>query len=113
MAKQLVEFPLEGDQGFILVEVVDLGSRQGYGSTPTSVGGYVAKKATQTFESTLKGCLNPVAEAVIADIKNLSKLPSEVEVKFALKMGAGVTVVAAGNAEANYEVTLKWNQKDL
>ncbi|HBE16586.1 MAG TPA: hypothetical protein DDW51_02955 [Cyanobacteria bacterium UBA11367] len=112
MAKQLVRFDLEGGSGFILVEVVEPESQE-YGEQDTSVGDYVAKQATKTFESALKGCLNPVAEAVIADIKNLSKLPSEVEVKFALKMGAGVTVVAAGNAEANYEVTLKWNQKDL
>lgn len=105
--KHLVEFPLESG-GYITVEVEE--------SLPVptddriGIGDQMAYRAKQSFETALSK-IEPVANTIITKIRGLNQPADEVEVKFGLKMSAELgAIVASGNAEVNYEITLKWNQ---
>ncbi len=103
--KRLVAFPLEHDEGTVVVEVdepvaaggVERASRQGE----------VAETAQQTLEAALRR-IRPAARAVIATLAELS--PDEVEVEFGIKLGTKTgAIIASADAEATYKVTLKWS----
>lgn len=105
--KHLVEFSLENGDS-ITVEVEE--------SLPVTtddrigIGDQMAYKAKQSFEAALSK-IEPVANTIITKMQHLNQPADEVEVKFGLKMSAELgAVVASGNAEVNYEITLKWNQ---
>jgi hypothetical protein len=103
--KRIVEFPLESGE-FILVEVDEAAQ------TDDRIGlrDQVVDKATQTFESALE-TVKPIANAIIAKIGSLKQPADEVEVKFGIKISAQLgAVVASGNSEVNYEITLKWKK---
>lgn len=107
--KHLVEFSLENGDS-ITVEV------QEFLPVPTDdrigVGDQIVHRAKQSFEAAL-GKIEPVANTIITKMCHLKQPADEVEVKFGLKMSAELgAVVASGNAEVNYEITLKWNQTD-
>lgn len=103
--KRIVEFPLESGE-FILVEVdetIQTDERIGLREQ-------VVDKATQTFESALE-TVKPIANAIITKIGSLKQPADEVEVKFGIKISAQLgAVVASGNSEVNYEITLKWKK---
>ena len=100
--KRIVEFPLENGES-ILVEVDE-------GSDRIGLGDDIADKAQKTFESALN-TIKPVASTILNKVQSLNQPADEVEVKFGIKMTAGLgAVVASGNAEVNYEITLKWKQ---
>lgn len=107
--KHLVEFPLEGTEQTILVEV----------DTPESTGVVRAARASDaiakaqiTFEEAMDK-VKPAASAIIAKLRSLHDSPDEVEVQFGLKLNAdcGAFVASAG-MEANYSVTLKWKKEE-
>jgi hypothetical protein len=101
--KRIVEFPLESGDS-ILVEVDEPSDRIGLGDE-------IAEKAQKTFESALNA-IKPVASTVINKVRSLNEPADEVEVKFGIKMTAGLgAVIASGNGEVNYEITLKWKQE--
>jgi len=101
--KRIVEFPLESGDS-ILVEVDEISDRIGLGDE-------IAEKAKNTFESALNA-IKPVANTVINKLHSLNQPPDEVEVKFGIKMTAGLgAIIASGNGEFNYEITLKWKQE--
>ena len=104
MTKRTIEFLSENGDS-ILMEV-DLPA-----SNRIGLGDEIAQKAQKTFESALD-TIQPSASTIIKKLRSLNEPASEVEVKFSIKMNAGLDfVVAAGNAEANYEITLKWKQE--
>lgn len=101
--KRIVEFPLENGES-VLVEVDEASDRIGLGDE-------IAEKAQKTFETALN-TVKPVANTIIDKVRSLNQPANEVEVKFGIKMTAGLgAVVASGNAEVNYEITLKWKQE--
>lgn len=101
--KRIVEFPLESGDS-ILVEVDEPSDRIGLGDE-------IAEKAQKTFESALNA-IKPVASTVINKVRSLNEPADEVEVKFGIKMTAGLgAVIASGNGEVNYEIILKWKQE--
>jgi Trypsin-co-occurring domain 1 len=104
--KRIVEFPLESGES-ILIEVdepAQIDDRIG-------LRDQVVEKATQTFESALS-TVKPVANAIIAKMSSLHQPADEVEVKFGIKISAQLgAVVASGNGEVNYEITLKWKRE--
>jgi hypothetical protein len=104
--RRLVEFQLE-DGGSVWVEV-DVEDDE-YGRELVS-GEVVPAKAAMSFEKAMD-TVKPVAEAIIAKLRQLSEPPHEMEVEFGLKMSAeaGAFVAAAG-VEANYKVTLTWKR---
>ncbi|MEG4918306.1 CU044_2847 family protein [Microcoleus sp. bin38.metabat.b11b12b14.051] len=104
--KRIVEFPLEsGDSIFVEVEdpaPIDdcIGLRD-----------EIVQKAQQTFESALEK-IKPLTNAIMTKVRSLNEPADEVEVKFGIKMSAELgAVIASGNAEVNYEITLKWQRK--
>ncbi len=110
MAK-LVRFPLDDDeQSFVYMEVDE--------KLPASSDEYedligireeVAQQAKQTLGKAFSS-IKPVANAIIKKVEDLNKPAHAVEVKFGVKMSAELgAIIASGNAEVNYEITLKWN----
>lgn len=104
--KRIVEFPLEsGDSIFVEVEdpvPIDdcIGLRD-----------EIVQKAQQTFESALEK-IKPLTNAIMTKVRSLNEPADEVEVKFGIKMSAELgAVIASGNGEVNYEITLKWQRK--
>jgi hypothetical protein len=73
--------------------------------------GNVIKKAGQKFEAALAG-IKPWAAALRRQLDDL--LADEIEVTFGVKVvgEAGNFAVGKVGAEANYEVTLKWSNKE-
>ena len=103
--KRIVEFPLENGD-FILVEVDEPSASDRIG-----LGDEIVEKAQKTFESALNA-IKPVASTVINKVRSLNEPADEVEVKFGIKMTAGLgAIIASGTGEVNYEITLKWKQE--
>jgi Trypsin-co-occurring domain 1 len=103
--KRIVEFPLESGES-ILVEVDEpavIDDRIG-------LRDQIVDKAHQTFESALDK-IRPVANVILTKVRNIKEPADEVEVKFGIKISAELgAVIASGNGEVNYEITLKWNR---
>lgn len=104
--KRIVEFPLESGDS-ILVEVDEpapIDDRIGLRDE-------IVQKAHQTFESALEK-VKPIANAVITKVGSLNQPADEVEVKFGIKISAELgAIIASGNGEVNYEITLKWKRE--
>ena len=72
----------------------------------------IAAKASKKFEDALNA-IKPVANAVINKVKSLNEPADEVGVKFGIKMSAELgAIIASGSGEVNYEITLKWDNKE-
>ncbi|MEB3180124.1 MAG: CU044_2847 family protein [Nostocaceae cyanobacterium] len=104
--KRIVEFPLENGDS-ILVEVdEELPEDDRIGLRDE-----IVQKAHQTFESALDK-IKPVANVILTKVRNLNQPADEVEVKFGIKISAELgAIIAAGNGEVNYEITLKWKRE--
>ncbi len=104
--KRIVEFPLENGDS-ILVEVDEPAL------TDDRIGlrDEVTQKAQRTFESALD-TVKPLANAIMTKVRSLNEPADEVEVKFGVKMSVELgAVIASGNGEVNYEITLKWKRE--
>lgn len=104
--KRIVEFPLENGES-ILVEVDEPGL------TDDRIGlrDEMIQTAKKTFESALDQ-VKPIANAIMTKVNSLNQPADEVEVKFGIKMSAELgAVIASGNGEVNYEITLKWKRE--
>ena len=107
--KQIVEFRLESGES-ILVEV-DRAEQTG-NSTSNRIGirNQAVQQAQKTFESALDK-IKPLTNAIMTKVRSLNEPADEVEVKFGIKMSAELgAVIASGNGEVNYEITLKWQR---
>jgi Trypsin-co-occurring domain 1 len=103
--KRIVEFPLESGES-ILIEVDEPIADDRMGLRDQVVG-----KAQQTFESALDK-VKPITNVIMTKLRDIKQPADEVEVKFGIKISAGLgAVVASGSAEVNYEITLKWNRE--
>jgi len=101
--KNIVEFSLENGDS-VLIEVDQSSDRIG-------IADDMAEKAKITFEAALN-TVKPVANTIMDKIRELNQPASEVEVKFGIKMTAGLgAIVASGSADVNYEITLKWKKE--
>ena len=78
--KRLIEFPLEGTDQTILVEVDE---PETGGVVPASRVGDALAKAQTTFEEAMEK-VKPAASAIIAKIRSLHDSPDEVQVQFGL-----------------------------
>ena len=110
--KRIVEFPLEdGDSIFVEVdEPAQTDSRIGIPDDRIGISDRIFQKSTQSFESAFKS-VKPIANAILDKVNNLNQPADEVEVKFGIRITAGLkAVVASGDSEVNYEITLKWNR---
>lgn len=108
MMSQFIEFPLEGTETTVIVEVDD----DAAGIIPVGIEpGEVARRATQGFQQALDRIL-PVASAALGRMRTLSEIPDEVTISFGIKLTAdlGAVLARAGSA-ANLDVMLRWERK--
>jgi hypothetical protein len=118
--KRIVEFSLEdGDSIFVEVdEPAQTDSRIGISDDRIGIpddrigiSDRIFQRSTQSFESAFKS-VKPIANAILDKVNNLNQPADEVEVKFGIKITAGFgAIVASGDSEVNYEITLKWNRE--
>jgi hypothetical protein len=110
--KRIVEIPLEGGDT-ILVEVDELaqtGSQIGIPDDRIGITDRIFQRSTQSFESALE-TVKPITNAILNKLNSLERPADEIEVKFGIKITAGLQpVIASGNGEVNYEIKLKWNR---
>ena len=102
----LIEVPLDGADP-IVMEIDDVGDG---GIVRSARPGKVIGTAATSFDAALER-LQPLAQALIARLRDLAERPDGIGVEFGLKMSmdAGL-VVAHTSGEANFRVTLQWNR---
>lgn len=110
MTKQLIEFSLEtGDK--IVVEVDEPSSET---IEPAAIEpGELFAKAKEPLEKALKRMIKPLAvgsSTIVSELQHMEQPADEIEVKFGVKLSGTIGAVLTAGGEANYEVTLKWNQ---
>ncbi len=107
--KKIVEFPMEGTDQKIFVEV-DVNEDDMQGIIPAAQPGEVIGRAKKTFEEAIEN-IKPAAATIIQKIRSLHDAPDEVEVQFGLKLSADAgAFIASTGIEANYAITLKWKK---
>ncbi|MGI5499872.1 CU044_2847 family protein [Lentzea sp. CA-135723] len=100
---QLVSVPLENG-GALLIEAAG-----GLGSVPVSGAGKVVVQASDTVRKAMGG-IRAAADEVLTELRSTEEPPSKVAVRFGVKVTADAEfVVAASAAEANFSVTIEWN----
>lgn len=105
MVKQIVEFPSE--HGPVRVEVE---APEGHGPQAVGRGDEVVETAKESFEDAVAG-LRPVAESILAQIRELSAAPESVEVEFGVKLSGKLGIVlASSTAEAHCLIKLGWQR---
>jgi hypothetical protein len=105
--KQLAEFPLQGTNETVFVEIES--PREGL--LPVANPGDIAVKVQQTLEAALQR-IKPAASAVVSTLKSIADSPDEIKVEFGVKLSAKAgAVLASADAEANYKITLSWKSK--
>ena len=104
--KYLVEVPLD-DAPPVVMEIDD-GANGGV--VRASRPGEVVATVTMSFNAALEK-LQPMAQTIIAKLRDLAESPDEIGVEFGLKMTmeAGL-VVAHTSGEANFKVVLSWKR---
>jgi hypothetical protein len=109
--KQIVEFTLADDKTF-LAEVDELDDPNAFERAANADTSQLIVKAKKTFDQVLDE-IEPVASTIITKLSKLNTPADEVEVKFGIKLNveAGAVFASVGG-EVNYEITLKWKNKD-
>lgn len=98
---RLVEFPLEAG-GSVIVQVDETET----GPVPAATPGEIAARARISFEEATAR-LRPIAQAVLAQVKDLG--PREVTVELGLTFSAEAGVILAKTTgQGSCKVTLKW-----
>jgi hypothetical protein len=102
----LIEVPLDGAEP-IVMEVDDV--EEG-GIVRSARPGQIIGTAATSFDAALER-FQPMAQTLIARLRDLAERPDGIGVEFGLKMSmdAGL-VVAHSSGEANFKVTLQWNR---
>jgi hypothetical protein len=102
MDTRIVTFELK-DGRPIEVEIRD-GARRPGGTAEVGLGDDIKRKLGETLEK-----LREVAAAVVGTLRDAD--PGEIEVSFGVKLGGQTNLIlAAGSAEANLHVKLKWTR---
>ena len=102
MGSRLVEFPVAGGSGTLLVEVDD----PQVGTRP--VARNTAEKAKESFEAAVAQ-VKPGVEALMAQLRDLSAKPEQVSLEFGIKFTAGAdALIAKTSLEGNFKITLTW-----
>ncbi|MGZ4864568.1 MAG: CU044_2847 family protein [Halobacteriota archaeon] len=97
--------PLDGDAGFIQVEVVPAGAPE-TGLTRVGAEERVLNMCKDDFEKAMKGVAD-VANTVKSNLAHLNA--QQVTVGFGVKLTGGVNFMVTAGLEANFNVTLTWN----
>ncbi|BAY79602.1 hypothetical protein NIES25_60870 (plasmid) [Nostoc linckia NIES-25] len=107
--KQIAEFFLEDGTKF-LAEVDESENSNALTRVARPDTGQMVVEAKKKFDEVLDQ-IQPVASLIITKLSQLNTPADEVEVKFGIKLNAGVgAIFTSVGGEANYEITLKWKQ---
>ncbi|WP_369276034.1 CU044_2847 family protein [Streptomyces sp. R11] len=107
--KELVEFPLDDDNGSVYVEVDASGSSDTYTRVSTQPG-EPAGRAVASFQRALDP-LRPAVGVVLEKLTSLAVPPEEVQVEFSVKLtGKAGAVFAASSAEGQFKVAVTWRR---
>ncbi len=69
-------------------------------------------KLVRTFTDALEA-VRPAASEMLDKLRSLDAKPTEVEVKFGLKLSGKIgAFIASTSSDANFEVTLKWKRSE-
>jgi hypothetical protein len=100
MGSRLVEFPVAG--GKVLVEVDD----PAVGTRPVSRS--AIERAKESFETAVAQ-VKPGVEALMEQLRGLSRKPDQVSLEFGIKFTAEAdALIAKSSLEGNIKVTLSW-----
>lgn len=104
--KSIIEYKLQdGTSVFTEVDLPD----SGVGRVSRGDG---VIEASMSFEAALDQ-ITPAAESVIAKLRALSARPDAIELAFGIKLSGKLgAIIASGEAEANFQVTLSWNKDE-
>jgi hypothetical protein len=104
---RLVRFPLESEQGDVIVEV----SVPETGRRKVARTDEVIETATGSFEKAMS-VVRPIATVIQRAVDGLSEKPSEFAMKFGIKFtGEASAIIASTSIEGNCEVTVKWKNE--
>lgn len=105
----LVNVPVDGDGGFVLVEAdrADVPSDEGLTLATPEPGKAVATASTTLSESLER--IKPVVNAVKDKLE--AAAPDHLTVEFGIKLGGETGVILAkGTAEVNFAITMTWDR---
>jgi Trypsin-co-occurring domain 1 len=117
----LVEFPLAAG-GTVLVQVTTPGpddrSDLQPDEAPVTRGRLreqpdaLTERASQTLDAAL-AAVQPAAESLLSTLTDLSRVPDEISVEFAVELSAhaGAFIATLGST-ANFKIALKWRRSD-
>ncbi len=103
--KRLVKFTLE-DGSTVLIEAEET-EVEGEMIRVSSTSREIVNISDKTFEESL-GIVKPVANTVLNKLKDLSKLPEEVQVSFGISMDLKAGMFITSGTGASFNVTLTW-----
>jgi hypothetical protein len=110
---QLVEYPLQNG-GAVRVQVSNVETDGPEGLVTRGrlhdAGAEMLHRAQDTFEDTL-ATIRPAAEALLATLTELNRVPDEIGVEFGVQLSAqaGAVIATLGSA-TNFKVTLTWRR---
>jgi hypothetical protein len=102
--KRYIEYEIEEGKSAV-IEIEDT-----KGLVPAAAPGGVIAKSKQSFDQALD-TIGPIAGKLLNRLKEIPKTPDQINLEFGLKLGfqTGV-VIASGNGEANFKVSLTWKK---
>ena len=104
--KHFVEYPLS-DGSYVIIEI-DEPEREG--TIQAGRGGKILR-AKETLEEALQKVL-PAAKAVVEKLRDVEVDADEIEVAFGIRLNTTFSaVISSVSAEANFDVTLRWNHE--
>ena len=112
----LVKFKLE-DKSWVYMEVDEkLSASQAQGDDDleglAGFGDNIIQAASRPLNQSFSA-IKSIGNSIIERVKEFNEPADEVEVKFGVKMSVDLgAVIAKGSGEANYEITLKWDNRE-
>ncbi|AOR36111.1 hypothetical protein BFF78_38190 [Streptomyces fodineus] len=101
---QLLRFPAEDGEGFLVVEVAE----DEPGVVEVSRLGNAVADATASFEEGVDRIRNAAASA-LRRLRDMPSRPSEVSLEFGMRLNAELgAVIAKSQGEAHLKVTMTW-----
>src|SRR3954466_4712037 len=119
----LVEFPLAAG-GTVLVQVTTPGPADRTDLRPSAEAQVtrgrlrdqaddLTERASQTLDAAL-AAVQPAAESLLSTLTDLSRVPDEISVEFAVELSAqaGAFIATLGST-ANFKIALTWRRPDI
>jgi hypothetical protein len=110
MPRRLVQYDLESGGSILVWSDTDNAPLAGEPVTRglRDVEGQIVERAGRSFESALAQ-IEPAAETLIAQFRDLTHAPDEIEIEFGVSLHAQAgAIIAETSGDANFKVSLTW-----